>query len=65
MHKAIEDILPRNQTGAKKELEKLSSIIDFAVDFWYTFIKMASRQNAKWRPTPSTYSFLSKYFRNS
>jgi hypothetical protein len=39
MHKAIEDILPRNQTGAKKELEKLSSLIDFAVDFGTHLLK--------------------------
>jgi hypothetical protein len=39
MYKAIEDILPRNQIGVKKELEKLSSVIDFAIDFGTHLLK--------------------------
>jgi hypothetical protein len=39
MHKAIEYILPRNQTVVKKELEKLSSLIDIAVDFGTHLLK--------------------------
>ncbi|HEU4790284.1 MAG TPA: hypothetical protein VFS71_11410, partial [Flavobacterium sp.] len=30
---AVENILPRNQNEVKKELEKMSSILDHAVDF--------------------------------
>ncbi len=39
MYKAINDILPRNQTDVKAELEKLSSAIDNAVDFGTHLLK--------------------------
>ena len=39
MYKSINDILPRNQTEVKAELEKLSSSIDNVVDFGTHLLK--------------------------